>query len=130
MLRPTVNCIDCIFVCDRDKYNSITSMIMRVIRARSMGENIRSGLSFKYSHGDKMTIEVSMSGTLVSYFLCSEACSQMDIHIQTVSLGGCTLNLTLIKKSLDNNPMLYLIAFNFRGRMMVPDSTALDCRFK
>ena len=111
MLRPTVNYMDFIFVCDSNRYSSIISVIMGVKEARSMGKDIRNGVSFKYSSYE-MTIEVRMSGTLVPYFLCSEACSQMDIHIQSVFLGGCTLNLTLIKKDSDNNPVLCPVAFN------------------
>ncbi len=107
MLRPTVNYKDCMFVWEIDRYKSITSMFTGVISVRYMGEDVRNGVAFKYSFRDETTIQVNMSGTLVPYFLCTETSSHMEMHIPSVSLGGCTLNLTLIERDLNNNPAFH-----------------------
>eukprot|EP00957_Ditylum_brightwellii_P065908 4998494-Ditylum_brightwellii.AAC.1 len=87
MVRPTVNYMDCVIEYESSMYNSVVSLVTG------------RGVVFTKEHLSESNIRIIISGDAVPYFVASQTASEMDVRIRCVSMGGSSLNATLINHS-------------------------------
>ena len=81
-----------------DAYKSHISVIKGVVQAHSGYKESIYDLSFSHRHISDNLCEVSMSGTSVGYFMTSSVADEIDARIASVSIGGCLINVTVMRK--------------------------------
>ncbi len=97
MIRPTINYMKCIFTCRADQYNSVTSAIRGVVSARVPDTDVQRNLSFEQKAISADHIAVTVSGTLASHMIQANISNEVGAKISSVSMGGSTLNITLLR---------------------------------
>jgi hypothetical protein len=65
-------------------------------RAGSTDEAIDRYLTFKREQSEEGLITVTMSGVYAPYVMASEAIKGLNMSINNLSMGGCTVNATIL----------------------------------
>lgn len=97
MIRPTVNYLECVFLCKSNDYKSLVSLIKGVVQFRSGYHDISHELGIKHTYLNEDLMEVNVSGTLAPYFMTSEVAKDLNAKIKTVSIGGSRMNVTVMQ---------------------------------
>ena len=85
-------------MCTSAAYKSQISVIKGIVQARSGYKESIHDLSFNQRHISDNLCEVSISGTSVGYFMTSSVADEVDAMIVNVSIGGCVINVTVMRK--------------------------------
>ncbi len=96
MIRPTVNYLTAVCECSTAELTTIKTRIKSVAKSLNSSINVSSGIKFKETYINSESVKLVVEGSLLGPLMSLESNKDLNLKISSVSMGGSTLNVTIL----------------------------------